>query len=88
MTDITIAEPVKNRHVTGWLIEFDPSARGDDEYALVYSTECVKAACKSGLIIGLNVDEVDDLPPYKVNELAGLVVIAANEAMKPPKKKT
>ena len=88
MPEITIAEPVKNRHVTGWLLEFDPSARGKSEYALLYSSDCLKAACRSGLVIGLDADGVDDLPPYRVNELAGLVVIAIDAAMQPPKKKT
>jgi hypothetical protein len=77
---------LRYRHVVAWQTDFDPAGRGTEEYALQYAGECVKSACRAGIIVGLNADEVDDMPPSEINELAGQVVVTIAESLKPKKK--
>ena len=83
-----IIDRLLHRHHSRWLIEFDPSGRGDSEYIAVYHGENVKAACKAGIIEGMTPDEVDELTPFEVADLSQQVLSIIGEAMQPPKKKT
>ena len=75
------------RHIEAWEEYYHDDARTKKGMA-TDNGACLRAGIFAGIVTGASVEDVDEMKPFEVNDMAGKVAALIIEANRPPKKKT